>query len=363
MASSLARWRGPAIIDLLGEGDARDEHVDLGDLEAKHPLDRLDDVVLDSLRDLQQADAGRHGHEDLEMDLALSVENHPHSAVRSLALDPVAEVPCAGLVKPGHALYLYSRHRPAAGDHLVGDPDAAYRRLLHLCPRSYLTAAAGPLGTSVRSWRSTPVSPDPGLDALHVCTAPGVDPDPVALADEERDLDAGARLQPGRLGYPGNGVSTHPGLGLGDLQLHGDRQLDADHAVLVAKKGDRVALLHEGEHVFDLGPVHGHLLVGAAVHEVKEVTLAVEVGRLRLLYPDHLELVTAPEAVLEHGAVADVAQLRLDDGARAGQLDVLHRDDGHELAVHFERGPYSKVIRLDQGGTPSPTGSPSVPAR
>src|SRR5256884_4332199 len=199
-------------------------------------------------------------------------------------------------------------------------------------------------------------------DSLNVVPRTGVHPDAVALVDEQRDLHAGACLQAGGLGRARDGVAAHARLGLRDLEIDGQRQLDPDHGVLVAQHADRVALLQEGQHVLQLGAADRHLVVRARVHEVVEVALAVEVRRLPLLDPHGLELLAAAEALLEDGAVADVPQLGLDDGARAGQLDVLHRENAQQLAVHLEGGSHSEVVRLDQPApTPLPNPRPRAP--
>jgi len=76
-----------------------------------------------------------------------------------------------------------------------------------------------------------------------------------------------------------------------------------------------------------------------------EVAIVVEVGRAGLLDPDNLVLVARAEALLEDPTVEDVAQLRLDHGAGAGHLDVLDRDDAHQLAVHVEGRADPEVTR------------------
>src|SRR5437879_10682451 len=104
-----------------------------------------------------------------------------------------------------------------------------------------------------------PVAPGPrnsfieaGSDSFQVASGAGVDADAIALVDEQRDLDGGARLQGGGLGHAGHRVTADSRLGLRDLELERDRQLDADHLGLVAEQVDRLALFQEGEHVADV---------------------------------------------------------------------------------------------------------------
>src|SRR5260221_4711558 len=71
-----------------------------------------------------------------------------------------------------------------------------------------------------------------GSRTLDVATGAGVDLDAVAGVDEQRDVDVDARLECRRLGAPGGGVAPEAGLGVGDLQLRGDGQVDAEHLAL-----------------------------------------------------------------------------------------------------------------------------------
>src|SRR5947209_5162572 len=195
------------------------------------------------------------------------------------------------------------------------------------------------------------------LEPLDVVAGAGVHADPVSLVHEQRDGHGGSRLDPGGFRRARDRVAAHAGLCLGDLEVHGQRQLDADHRVLVPEQGDGAARLQEREHVLDLPARQRGLLVRRGVHEVVEVALVVQVAGLRLLDPDSLELLAAAKALLEDRPVPDVAQLGLDDGAGAGELDVLDGHDAEQLAVHLEGRAHSEVIRLDQPGTPLPSDS------
>jgi len=69
-----------------------------------------------------------------------------------------------------------------------------------------------------------------------VIAGAGVDLDPLAALDEQGDLYNQARLQGGRLAGTRHPVALHPGLGLGDYQFHGSRELHPDH--LLAEQQD-----------------------------------------------------------------------------------------------------------------------------
>src|SRR5215813_354414 len=115
---------------------------------------------------------------------------------------------------------------------------------------------------------------------LDVVAGAGVHPYPVARVYEEWDLGGGPGLEPSRLGGAGDGVTTHAGLGRSYCEVHSHRQLDADHRVLVPEHAHGIALLEEREHVSNLRAIERNLIVGRRVHEVVEVSLAIEVSGL-----------------------------------------------------------------------------------
>src|SRR5207247_8479001 len=97
-------------------------------------------------------------------------------------------------------------------------------------------AIAAMLAITSFATRTTPAgasdSTCPTIGMLHpldVGPGPGVDLHHVSLVHEQRDLDAGAGLQPGRLGGTRDRVAPQARVGLLDGQADGDRQLDSDH--------------------------------------------------------------------------------------------------------------------------------------
>src|SRR5258706_1847140 len=81
---------------------------------------------------------------------------------------------------------------------------------------------------------------EPGL----VLPGPGVNPDRVALADEQRHLDDEARLGRGRLAGALGCVAGEARLRRLDPEVDGDRELDPDRLGLVARPVERHAVLH-----------------------------------------------------------------------------------------------------------------------
>src|SRR5215472_14282894 len=87
------------------------------------------------------------------------------------------------------------------------------------------------------------------LEPLDVVAGAGVDADAVALVHEQRDLHRRARLDARRLGRARDRVAADAGLRLRDLQVDRQRQLHADHRVLVPKQADHAAGLQERQDV------------------------------------------------------------------------------------------------------------------
>src|ERR1700694_437862 len=76
----------------------------------------------------------------------------------------------------------------------------------------------------------------PWLGPFHVGAGAGVDPYQIAWLDEKGDLDLCPGFERGRLGRPRYGVALEPRIGVHHLELHVDRQLNANELVLIAKQ-------------------------------------------------------------------------------------------------------------------------------
>src|SRR2546421_9284847 len=71
------------------------------------------------------------------------------------------------------------------------------------------------------------------LDALHVGAGPGIDPDDVALVDEEWDVEDQSGLHGCGLAATGGRVALEPGRGLGHLEVNRGGKLDPQRISLV----------------------------------------------------------------------------------------------------------------------------------
>src|SRR5207249_8352755 len=117
----LPEWLRWGLDGLAGKRDAGDEDVHLADLETKHPLRRLDDVALHRAGDRRELRLRVDRDEDLQVDRAVGLDLHAHTAVSRLPPDPVSEMPSRCLVHARYAFDLAGGHRRDAGDHLVGN--------------------------------------------------------------------------------------------------------------------------------------------------------------------------------------------------------------------------------------------------
>ena len=83
-----------------------------------------------------------------------------------------------------------------------------------------------------------------------------------------------------------------------------------------------------------LGQVH--LLEGLGVHEIEVLAVVVQIFHLVLLERGLFDLVFGAEAVLDHGAGAELAHLYLDEAAQVARCAVLHLENGIQLAVPLD---------------------------
>ena len=132
-------------------------------------------------------------------------------------------------------------------------------------------------------------------------------------------LEAVADLRPGS-------VST-------TVEFDGGGQLDAHGLAVVIAHLD----LQVGREVFDgiaeRGALEHGLLVVHRIHEVVVVAVGVEELHGDFVDDHFFDGVGGAEAVLEHGAGADVAQLGLDEGAQVAGRAVLDLEDQVQLVV------------------------------
>src|SRR5687767_7553159 len=88
----------------------------------------------------------------------------------------------------------------------------------------------------VKGWqRAGAVKRTRPSDAGLVVPGARVDPDRVAGLDEDRDLDDETRLGRGWLARTRLGIAREPGLRVGNDEVDGHRELDADRLALVAR--------------------------------------------------------------------------------------------------------------------------------
>ena len=84
------------------------------------------------------------------------------------------------------------------------------------------------------------------------------------------------------------------------------------------------------------------------VHEVVAVAVGVEELHLDFVDVDLLDGIGRAEAVLEHGAGAQVAQLGLDEGAQVAGRAVLDREHGVQIIVVLDDHAGTKLCGRDR---------------
>ena len=148
-----------------------------------------------------------------------------------------------------------------------------------------------------------------------------------------------------RLARAGLRVAGEAGLGLGDLEVDGDRQLDADRLALVARPVEGHPVLEVLGGLAELVGRQDELVVGVGVHEVEVVAVAVQELDGPLLHRGARPLRPGLERALDGLAALDVAQRDADLGRAAAHLDVVVVEDLPELAVELDGDALAAVRR------------------
>src|SRR5215217_3495324 len=176
--------------------------------------------------------------------------------------------------------------------------------------------------------------PAQGSDPRQVLVRARVHPHPVTNVDEERHLHHEPGLEGSGLAPPGGRVALEPGVGVGYLEVHVRRRLDA-HDLTIRREHAYRAVGHDvsGRHA-DYVFLDRDLLVGLGVHEVEEIPIPIEISHRPRLGPHALELLARPEGFLDHRPRVDVAQPLPDERPTLAGLDVLEIEDREPLAIH-----------------------------
>src|SRR5215218_80871 len=189
--------------------------------------------------------------------------------------------------------------------------------------------------------------------ARHVRARARVDLDLVADVHEQRDVHGRARLERRRLvAAPGGGVALHAGLGVGDLELDGSRELEVRGLVVDEQQVDGLARLDPLEGALDARLRDRELLVRALVHEVRVRAVGVEELHLARLGPDRPELLSGPERPVDHRTVGRPTELRADERAALAGLDVLELEDLEDRALDLDVVAVLELVRGDRENQP-----------
>src|SRR6266542_2463273 len=186
--------------------------------------------------------------------------------------------------------------------------------------------------------------------AFEVFAGTGVYLEDVAGVHEEGDVGADAGLEFGGLGAALGGVAADPGVGLGDGELDGGGEFDADGLVAVHEEVAGGVFFEVIEGIAEMVPSEGELIVGIGVHEVVEVALSVQVLCGLALDAGAGKACASLDGLIDDMAGAEVTQLHADLGTAAADLEVLDLDHLVERAVDFEGGAFAEVAGLDHGG-------------
>ena len=181
------------------------------------------------------------------------------------------------------------------------------------------------------------------LGAAQVGAFTGVDANFFSFVDEGWNLDHEAGFGLGGFGDAGGCRRLQSRLGFDDFEVDGLRQFNSHRlAIEIAHVNLQVR-----REVFD-GVAKGRalehgLLEVLRVHEVVIVAVGVEELHEDFVDDHLLNGVGGAEAVLEHGAGLQVAQLGLDEGAKIAGRAVLDLEDRVQLVIVFDDHARTKL--------------------
>jgi hypothetical protein len=173
----------------------------------------------------------------------------------------------------------------------------------------------------------------PTVGAAQIRHFVGVDDDPLAGGDEGRHHDAHAVLELRRLVGGGGRLALDDRVGFDDLERHLVGEPDADRPLLVQFDGDHHPVLEEGGAFADEIARQVQLVIGGGVHEHQAVALGIEELEVLLVEANALHRLRGAEALVELGAVDQVLQFDLVEGAALAGLDRLRLHRHPETAI------------------------------
>ena len=166
----------------------------------------------------------------------------------------------------------------------------------------------------------------------------------LAVVDKWRDLRLEAGLERRFLELACCGGVLDAGRGVGDLEINGRRQFDAQDVAVVEQGGDGLVGLDELQGVAEYVVWDGGLLVALIVHEHGAARVGVEVLQLPAIQVDLLNVLAGAEAFFDVRGGAKVFQLDLGVRRPLTGLDVLKVGHEVDFAVLQNRHSMSNIL-------------------
>ena len=111
-------------------------------------------------------------------------------------------------------------------------------------------------------------------------------------------------------------------------------------------KGKNLAvhiLLDKLEVIAQNALVDRNLLKGLGIHEIVQVSVAIQILHVLALYKSGWIFIVRVEGLFRDGACDDVANLGADESSAFAGFHVLKLDDGNYVAIHLKRHAISKI--------------------
>ncbi len=163
----------------------------------------------------------------------------------------------------------------------------------------------------------------------------GIDQEHVTFVDEEWHLNVQAGFDFRVLRSALRRVAFDARLGFDNLQLDAVRHVDPEDLALIAHDVDVHVFFEEVQLPLDLLFFQVDLVERFRIHERMLFAAGIQVLHLTVFDMSTAHVLTGAERTLDGVTVAQVFQLRADEGSAFTRFNVLEIDNGEQIAVYF----------------------------
>ncbi len=184
------------------------------------------------------------------------------------------------------------------------------------------------------------------LDSLAVLAGARVDAHPLALVDEQGDLQVRSRADGRVLQRARLGIALDARFAIRDFQFDERRQLDGNRFFIVQQDVDLDIFGQPTGGIADLFPHQGDLLVRLRVHEGQIIAVRIEKLHLALFEAASVDALAGAVGAFENQAGDHALHLATSEGIALSGLDELGFDDDEGFSFDFDLQALAQITRL-----------------